>query len=195
MRSMKMKGKPVFKNTTKGRIQIIRQGIPIWLNPGDVVVGENYRPFLSMGLEEVGREGLPKAKAVVVNDDKPEESPVKVRKIELQDDVMPIDVVKVSSGPTPVAPPEVPVEPVEPAGEPEFVSEGEALKSEIIADLEAEMEDDELPLVILGDEDPDLGEDEEFSVEEDEDNFPFKCTECDKSFASQRGLKSHLRSH
>ena len=208
-----MKGKPVFKNVTKGRIQIIRQGIPIWLDSGDVIVGEKYRAFLSLGLKEVGKEGLPKranAPVVitqVVNDEEPEKSPIKVRKINLQDTVIPIDVVKVAVDPGTALPalppaegetPEVSEDPVEPAGEPELLSEGEALKSDILAELEAEwaaeeaeeehqVDDDDIPVVLL--------EDDEAEELDEEDTHPFKCNECDKSFASKRGLKSHNRMH
>lgn len=225
-----MKGKPVFKNVTKGRIQIIRQGIPLWLDVGDVVAGEKYRAFLSLGLKEVGREGLPKplappttppveAPALVVDDDKPEASPIQVRKIDLVDDVIPIDVIKTGGTTDSLLPEaqekqeddqeeleEAPEEPIdeEPSPEPEeeFTSEGDTLKAEIMAELEADMEaefgaaenlsDSSLPFVILDDEE--TAETAE-APEEEVVTHPFVCEQCARGFASKRGLKSHLRHH
>jgi hypothetical protein len=207
---MKMKGKPVFKNVTEGRIQIIRQGIPVWLNVGDTVVGERYRAFLSLGLKEVGRDGLPKKKekvavvAAAIDDDKPEESPIKVRKMDLTDTVMVVDSVKVGSttassllpdapAEEPPAPPEEPVE--EPVEEEGLTSHGDALKAEILAELDAEYElaihldedGDDAPIIIL--------EDDEEEEEEVVVTHPNVCEECGRGFASKRGLKSHMRAH
>lgn len=221
-----MKNKPVFKNTTKGRIQIIQQGIPIWLNPGDIIVGERFRAFLKLGLEEVGRDHLPQpvgaAQATVqpVNDPAPEKSPVKLRKLKIVDTILPNDEIRidadatltledatthtaglhpevepvkeeVTAAPAPEelteAPEEEPVVEEEPVLGIELLSHGEALKDEIIADLTDDMDDDE-PLVILDDDD------EEVELEKPDDH-PFKCDQCDRGFASSRGLKSHKRSH
>lgn len=210
-----MKGKPVFKNTTKARIQIIQRGIPIWMNPGDTIVGERYRAFLSMGLEEVGREHLPKpslpksAPKPVVNDESPDKSPIQVRKIQLTDVVLPHDDLKVGGSTKaldalidkhlPAAP--------EPAEEPEAEEEeaevapedradgpsGETLKAMLIEDLSEEPE-----LAITLDVEAD-GDDELIVIEEDEpteeETHPFVCEECGRGFASKRGLKSHSRVH
>jgi hypothetical protein len=97
---MAVKSKPVFKNLGQARMQIIQQGIPIWLEPGDCIVGERYRVYSRMGLVEVGKDGLPaKARKKVVakatvNDPAPAKAPIKVRKIEIVDSVMPRDDIK-----------------------------------------------------------------------------------------------------
>jgi len=211
-----MKHKPVFKNITKGRIQIIQRGIPVWLNPGDVIVGEPYRAFLSLGLKEVGRDGLPqltktrKELRAAINDDKPEASPIKVREMRVVDAVMPVDDIKM--GPSvDVLPMKAAKPDPEPAPEPEAEEEpeaelpalppvdsaagpsGEALKAMLIAELE----DEEPVLAIsLEDKDPD---DELIVIEEEPEpeveTHPYVCEECGRGFASKRGLKSHLRSH
>lgn len=193
-----MKQKPVYKNMGPARVQIIRQGIPIWLEPGECIVGARYKVYESMGLVEVGRDGLPKPKAPpapakpVMNDPEPEKAPVKVRKIEITDAVMPFDVIKTAPTPKPAPEPEPVVE--EPEEEPEAdvldALSGEALKAMIVADLEeadpelaVELDADEDILVLIEDE------------PEEEDTHPFKCEICGKGFASQRGVKSHSRTH
>lgn len=182
-----MKIKPVFKNVTKGRIQIIQQGIPLWLNPGESITGERYRVYVSMGLEEVGR--LPKdvpiapvasiLPLIVIDDVIPSSSPislrasidpeVKVVNIELDDDVLPMDSLNFG---------------------------GEDLKQAIVDDIEYD------GIVILDDEDTDEELEDIYIIEDEEpepvvDNYPHKCPEedCDRAFASKRGLKSHSRIH
>lgn len=201
-----MKGKPVFKNVTKNRIQIIRQGIPHWLWPGDTIVGERYRVYVKMGLKEVGRQTSivgptkPAPEPLLVIDGTLEASPVtvittapdeldepdapeapeepKVKEIVLIDDVIPVDDLILGS-----------------ASKEPTQATGEALKDEIMAEIEAELaaempevveESDEEPIIILDD------------VEEGvADNYPYKCEieGCDRAFASERGLKSHSRVH
>jgi len=204
-----MKQKPVFKNTTKGRIQVIQQGIPIWLNPGDVIVGERFRIYTKMGLEEVGREGMPKPAAPApavqaVNDPEPEKAPVKLREMRVVDHVIPVDEVKVEPVPAPepepepefeedLEPDEVDILPMDPPedGEVELalhLVEGETLKEEIIADILDGLDDEDDIVVIEDDDDIEL---------EEPDDYPFKCEVegCGRAFASQRGLKSHSRVH
>jgi len=176
---MTVKIKPVFKNMGQARMQIIRQGIPVWLEPGDCIVGERYRVYAKMGLVEVGRDGLPKkpkpkAVAPAVNDPAPEKAPIKVRKIEIVDALMPRDEIKFGA----------------PKTEPKPELQGETLKSMILADLEAA--DPELAINIVEEEDLIILLDDE---DEEEDPTPFKCDECDRGFASKRGLKSHSRVH
>jgi hypothetical protein len=196
-----MKKKPVFKNTGKGRIQIVQQGIPIWMNPGDTIIGEKYRAFLSLGLEEVGRDALPKitkpASKPVVNDPEPAKAPVKVREMKVVDHVLPMDDMKVEIETTPPEPdPEPEVVDIEPMDPPEdeepelalhLTGQGDELKDEIVADILKDL-DDEDDLVIIADDDDDLELPEP-------DDYPFKCDQCDRAFASQRGLKSHSRVH
>ncbi len=70
------------------------------------------------------------------------------------------------------------------------------LKAEILAQLDAEYElaielseeGDDMPIIILED-------DEEEEEEEEVITHPFVCDECDRGFASKRGLKSHSRVH
>lgn len=210
-----MKQKPVFKNTTKGRIQVIQQGIPIWLNPGDVIVGERFRIYARMGLEEVGRDGLAAAIAPpppVVNDPAPEKSPVQVRTMKVVDHTLLVDDIKIEAVTTPPEPapetveieamdPPTDVEPIlalhllqeEPEAEPEmpeFAGSGDALKDEIVSDILAGLDDEE-DLVVYDDAEEDS---EELELESPDD-YPFKCTLCDREFASTRGLKSHQRVH
>lgn len=239
-----MKQKPVFKNTTKGRIQVIQQGIPIWMNPGDVIVGERFRVFMKMGLEEVGRDQMPKAarpvtpvakpQEVAVNDPEPEKAPIKVRELKMVDMVLPSDEIRIAPGaPLPSAPApepdpileledaevltdglhpeasEAPEEPVEEEEESEvteleeevadgeepvlalnLVQHGDALKDEILADILGDANDE--PLVVMDEEDV-----EDLEDLEEPDDYPFKCDidDCERAFASKRGLKSHQRSH
>lgn len=203
-----MKQKPVFKNTTKGRIQVIQQGIPIWMNPGDVIVGERFRIYTNMGLEEVGRSGLPSSKQPlpppVVNDPEPKKSPVKVRELKIVDHVMPMDDMKVEMVTTPPEPvldlkksedqEDVdivtlpPPEDEEPELALRLTGEGEDLKEEILSDILSGF-DDESDLVVIDDSD-----DAPIELEEPDD-YPYKCNQCERSFASQRGLKSHSRVH
>ena len=201
-----MKPKPIFKNTTRGRIQIVQRGIPIWMNPGDIVVGEGFRAFTRMGLEEVGLDALPKPTAAplvvapVMNDPEPAKSPVTVRKLQVVDTVIPTDVVKLAPAPKPepelaielVTEPEL-VEEEEPEveEEPVLTSMGDALKADIMADILSDMEEDDI--IVIDDSD----EEEEDVELEEPDDYPYKCEEddCDKAFASARGLKSHSRIH
>lgn len=172
------KHKPIFKNTTKARIQIIKQGIPHWMEPGDTITGESYRVFMSLGLEEVGKEEVvvPKVPAtalkppMAVNDPKPEVSPItprpsvdeenKVVSIDLVDDVIPSDHLKFNTG--------------------------EELKDLIVQEIEMSEDD----IIIIDDSDEPL-------VEDEKNDHPNKCDfeGCDKSFASKRGLKTHRRIH
>lgn len=196
-----MKPKPIFKNTTKSRIQIIQRGIPIWLNPGDVIVGEKYRVFTRMGLQEVPKEQFPK----VVNDDNPEKSPVKVRKMVIVDHILPTDHLKISSGveakiELTTAPDE---DEVTTKKKPDKSSEmgqseepvlgiqlaGDALLDHIVDEIGDELESSQ-----PSDIEPVIDDKQE---EQEVDNYPFKCEQagCDKAFASKRGLKSHLRVH
>lgn len=169
-----MKIKPVFKNVSKARIQIIRQGIPHWLEPGDTVTGERYRVYLPMGLKEVGRQTPTTAGApiVTVDDVSPAASPVTVRaivveeekkvKIDFVDDILPIDVLKFGTG--------------------------EELKSALVDDIGNDLTEDDIFII---DDEPDV------EPEPVVDNYPHKCQHegCDRAFASKRGLKSHSRVH
>jgi len=216
-----MKNKPVFENQTKGKIQIMRRGIPIWLEPGDRVEGESYRVYMALGLTEVKKK---EKRKLVVDDRGNKDAPIKTRpkitedekqkikKLFLEDHVIPSDDLKISADthaevvvPTVSPEEEVKVEPVktkpkvltnsppevvekeeEPVTEPG--TEGEALMDKIAAELEAEMDPDDEPIVVM--------EDEEEKVDAI-DNYPHKCDYdgCDRSFASRRGLKSHKRLH
>jgi hypothetical protein len=60
----------------------------------------------------------------------------------------------------------------------------------ILADLEEA--DPALAINIVEEEDLLIIIDDE---EEEEDPTPFRCDECEKGFASKRGLKSHSRVH
>lgn len=169
-----MKIKPVFKNVSKARIQIIRQGIPHWLEPGDTVTGERYRVYLPMGLKEVGRQTPTTAGAalVTIDDANPAASPVTVRavvveaekkvKLDFIDDVLPIDVLKFGTG--------------------------EELKSALVDDIGSDLSEDDIYII---EDEPDV------EPEPIVDNYPHKCEAegCDRAFASKRGLKSHGRVH
>lgn len=155
-----MKQKPVFKNNTKGRIQVVQRGIPIWMNPGDIIVGESFRAFTKLGLEEVGRQGLPKpapAPKVVVNDPEPEKSPVKVRELKVVDMMLPRDEISIKPGPS---------------KEPDAVLELE--DATVMTDeLHPEVVEDSAPEPVDDVEEP-VEEDE---VEEEEDEEPVLAVE------------------
>jgi len=212
-----MKTKPIYENTTKNRIQIINNGIPMWLNPGDRVVGDKFRVFMKMGLKEVPLKTDP---VEIVDDDKKEEAPIKVRQApepkaaekerkeaakELLKELMMEDAVTLNDDvevEIETAPEEVEVEEPE-ADEVEEEEEegtnyivGDALINQIVAEIGGENKEDaqevseeDEPVVVL--------DDEEIAVKEEHDDYPHKCLEegCDRQFASERGLTSHSRVH
>lgn len=200
-----MKNKPIFKNETRNRIQIIRQGIPVWLDPGEQVVGEPFRVFTKLGLTEVKPKPAPKPEP------KPEKPPVTIRKdiekkfIEIMtDDSLgePEEVVEVAAKPEVVTMPspasldglveepkeELAIEIVD-GEELEDISHlvGESLVDSIVEQIGEGIE--ALP--------PD-GNDELIVVDDTpivEDNYPHKCDICGQGFASKRGMKTHKRRH
>jgi hypothetical protein len=139
------------------------------MEPGDTVIGESYRVYAPMGLQEVIPSNITKA----INDPKPAISPVTIRasvdeekkvvSLSIVDDVLPTDYLKFNTS--------------------------EDLKRSILDDIEMTEGD----IIILDDDDIYVEPIEDVS----KDVNAHKCNEpgCDKTFASKRGLKSHKRIH
>ena len=216
--------KPIFKNTTKGRIQIIVRGVPVWLEPGDTVVGENFRVFTKLGLEQVGKEESflePKSAPVEVSTDDSEDSPVQLREVVRDEVVTEEKSLKITDY---VEAPEESVTLVVTKPEEDDDSSEEDSDDDMVVILDEEPEEDTpLAVELVGreeieelldaeDEEPQSSEDdveEEGLVEDQEEaadgaeeeeslleqTHPFACDECDKRFGSERGLKTHKRWH
>jgi hypothetical protein len=175
-----MKAKPIFKNTTRYRIQITNQGIPIWLDPGETVTGEKFRVFVPLGLEQVAKE--PEKSPVTMREQDPLAA-AKVKLIEIMTDpaLAPDDELTIVAGPPGEEKVEIKVEEA-----PVLAGIGDALIENIVGELGAKLEDSvpelEDDIIVIDDS-------------EEEDTHPHKCDICDRGFASKRGLKTHKRRH